>query len=139
MPPTTTTTTTTTTTITTTTDDAPYSTATAAAESYASNGKKSYPTTTDKSSHPFYAFVDLIGNDDAALHAFCADPYGDPAAAYLTAVQKEALLSGEWKLIEAQVAAENRRLQTTVYEQIGWILHSVAPKIVEALKAKAPS
>jgi hypothetical protein len=98
-----------------------------------------YPATNDKSSHPFYAFVDLIGNDDAALHAFCADPNGDPAAAYLTAEQKEALLSGQWRRIEEQVAAENRRLHSIVYESIGWILHSVAPKIVAALKTKAPS
>jgi hypothetical protein len=135
MPPTTTTTTTTTTTVT-VTDETPHHTA---AESYPSNGKKPYPTTTDKSSHPFYAFVDLIGNDDAALSAFCADPYGDPAAANLTAEQKEALLSGEWRRIEAQVSAENRRLHSIVYESIGWILHSVAPKIAAALKTKAPS
>ncbi|MBV8367679.1 MAG: hypothetical protein JO036_01930 [Candidatus Eremiobacteraeota bacterium] len=131
---TTTTTTTTTTTVTTTAGAAGTT-----QKSWSSNGQAAYPITTDKSTHPFYAFVDLIGRDPAALKAFCDDPSGDPAAANLTPEQRAALLTGHWRNIEAQVAAENDQLKTVVYEYIGWNMKAVGPDILAALKAKAPA
>ena len=81
--------------------------------------------------HPFFEFVQLIGNDDSALQRFLDDP-NDPnntKAAQLTEKQRAALLSGSFDAVAELLIAENPNVKaeseaqaaaSATPQMIGW-------------------
>jgi hypothetical protein len=94
-------------------------------------------------STPLFDFVHLIAQNDNALRAFVADPFGDPAAANLTVAQRTALISGDFNQLKAELQKESPDLVKqeeakssaaaaaglAAKPQIGWSMIALEAKI----------
>lgn len=99
--------------------------------------------------HPFFDFFEKIATDHTALEAFVADPHGDPAAAKLTAAQRDALFSANFSEIDALLRKENPDVvaladshglggvSAAEVQQIGWNMAPLMDQIT-ALKTANP-
>jgi hypothetical protein len=78
--------------------------------------------------HKFFDYVDALGRGTAAIEEFNNDPVAAAKKAGVTDAQRDALASGHWPTIEAELIKEDPSLAARI-NPIGWNQRHVAKKV----------